>query len=76
MNPKTPLPWNELPCFFDNQCQAFDPQDADYIIQACNSYPKLVQIIDELSDALQEWAEPPNHQTDLALVRRAREATR
>jgi hypothetical protein len=45
VKPKTPLPWAELPCYFDNQCEAFEPQDADFILRAANAYPVLMDFV-------------------------------
>jgi hypothetical protein len=51
MKPDSPLPWeiqlNEIVAS-DGTLIAFDlnySQDTDYIIQACNSYPKLIEFV-------------------------------
>jgi hypothetical protein len=49
MKPATPLPWKELPCYFDNQCMAFEPRDADYILYAANTLPELITDIERLT---------------------------
>jgi hypothetical protein len=59
MNPKTPLPWSEIPCYFDNQCAAYEPQDAEYMLMAANSYltlrdfpERIVKLITDYHDCI------------------------
>lgn len=54
MTPKTPLPWTEIPCYFDNQCQAYEPKDAEFMLHTSNAYPALVQFIRNEMD-LDKW---------------------
>jgi len=34
---------------------AFQPQDAEYIVEACNNFPEAVELLKEGLDQLQSW---------------------
>jgi hypothetical protein len=56
MKPVSPLPWkivlDESVCAADDTTIAYDlnfSEDADYLIHACNAYPKLVECLKQFA---------------------------
>ncbi len=48
MKPETPLPWEYLPEIPDSDRHAhgtWHDADYNYVIHACNAYPKLVEFV-------------------------------
>lgn len=53
MKPKTPLPWEDTPDFpgpDSHSTYEWHSEDYDYVIHACNAYPKLVDFISLLAE--------------------------
>jgi hypothetical protein len=50
--PETPLPWNDIPEGKSppRNLAALDDVDHDYIVHACNAYPKLVAYLKEQAE--------------------------
>lgn len=43
MNPKTPLPWSDVPWTDEEEENLIDEKDVAFLVHAANAYPKLVE---------------------------------
>lgn len=78
MNPKTPLPWSDVPWTDEEEENLIDEKDVAFLVHAANSHEKYRAIINKLCNALSMYHNTGLSDCDegceyLKLIQQARE---